>query len=326
MKLIRGSFPGFESKVSVVCRVTRMAALLQQSFPFSFRITAGAILLAMLAALPCRADGFGGSSDDSPPSASALENYFSNWFARVSKTQAEQPDWITPVATVTPRLEQELRYDQSWEHLPGGDTLKSFGGGKGLELIPADRIELILGIPAWQSEDTSPSKQGWTDESFLLKYRLLSANEEEGNYILTAFLGLAVPTGSADFTTHHYVVTPTIAFGKGWGNFDCQGTFGVSVPDDGSAPDGAGTPLVLNTAFQYCVMKNLWPEVEVNYTHWPNGKHDGLDQAFITPGLVIGKISIADRLGLTIGAGYQIAVTDHPLYRQNFILSLRVPF
>ncbi|HUA39763.1 MAG TPA: transporter [Candidatus Sulfopaludibacter sp.] len=283
-------------------------------------------VLALVSILPCPADDLDGIRQPEPSSTSPVENYFSDWFARVSKTQAEQPHWITPVATVTPRLEEELRYDQSWETVPGGDTLKSFGGGKGLELIPAEHVELIFGVPAWQSEDTSPHKRGWTDESFLLKYRLLSANEEEGNYILTAFLGLSVPTGSADFTTHHYAVTPTVAFGKGWGDFDFQTTFGVSVPDDGSAPAGAGTPLLLNTAFQYRVMKNLWPEFEVNYTHWPNGKHDGLDQAFLTPGLVVGKIPIAGRVGLTFGAGYQIAVTDHPLYRHNFILTMRIPF
>ena len=283
-------------------------------------------VLAWMGVLSCRAgelDGF--RRGDSPP-ASPVEDYFNDWFARVSRTQAEQPHWITPLMTVTPRLEEELRYDQSWETVPGGDTLKSFGGGKGLELIPAEPIELIFGVPAWQSEDTSPRKQGWTDENFLLKYRLLSANEAEGNYILTAFLGLSVPTGSADFTTHHYVVTPTIAFGKGWGDFDFQTTFGVSVPDDGSAPAGAGTPLLLNTAFQYRVMKNLWPELEVNYIHWPNGKHNGLDQAFITPGLVVGKIPIAGRVGVTFGAGYQVAVTDHPLYRHNFVLTMRIPF
>lgn len=266
-----------------------------------------------------------GSSSDIL-SACPLENYASDWFARVSKIQSEQPHWITPVATVTPRLEEELRYDQAWENLPGGETLTSYGGGKGLEIIPAENIELIFGVPAWQSENASPGKQGWTDESFLLKYRLLSANEENGNYILTAFLGLSVPTGSKDFTADHYVATPTIAFGKGWGNFDFQGTGGVSLPDNGSAPAGAGTPLLLNLAFQYRLAKIFWPEVEVNYTHWPNGKHDGLDQAFITPGLIIGRLPIAGRLGLTFGAGFQIAVTDHPLYRHNFILTARLPF
>jgi hypothetical protein len=33
----------------------------------------------------------------------------------VSKTQAEQPHWITPVNTTTPRLEQEFRYDIQWQ-------------------------------------------------------------------------------------------------------------------------------------------------------------------------------------------------------------------
>jgi hypothetical protein len=268
------------------------------------------------------------SSQSSSPIATPTDGYFGGWFTRVSKIQSEQPHWITPMVTVTPRLEEELRYDQMWENMPGGKSLTSYGGGKGLEIIPAENIELIFGIPAWQNERTSPTKQihGWADESFLLKYRLLSANEEQGNYILTAFLGLAVPTGSEDFTTHHYVVTPTLAFGKGWGDFDFQSTLGVSLPDNGSAPAGNGTPILWNTAFQYRVMKNLWPEVEVNYTHWPNGKHSGLDQAFITPGLVVGRIPIAGRLGLTFGAGYQIAATDHPLYRHNFILSVRLPF
>jgi hypothetical protein len=29
--------------------------------------------------------------------------------------------------------------------------------------------------------------------------------------------GLSVPNGSGVFTTHHFIYTPTIAFGKGWG-------------------------------------------------------------------------------------------------------------
>ncbi|MGH9782363.1 MAG: hypothetical protein ACRD33_11165, partial [Candidatus Acidiferrales bacterium] len=39
----------------------------------------------------------------------------SGWLARASATQAEQPHWITLLATVTPRLEQEIRYDNFWE-------------------------------------------------------------------------------------------------------------------------------------------------------------------------------------------------------------------
>src|SRR6185437_7074687 len=120
----------------------------------------------------------------------------------------------------------EYRYDQFRERLPGGHTLDNYGGGKGVEIIPADRVELIIGIPAWETENTSPQRKGWSDESFLLKYRLLSANEENGNYIVTAFMGLSVPTGSHEFSSHHYGFTPTIAAGKGWGHFNFQSTLG----------------------------------------------------------------------------------------------------
>lgn len=265
-----------------------------------------------------------------PRFVSTAEDFFDGWFDRVSKIQAEQPHWVTPLVTVTPRLEQELRYDQSWESLPGGKTLANYGSGKGLEIIPVDPVELIVGVPPWETENTKPRKQGWADEAFLLKYRLSSANEQEGNYILTAFLGLSVPWGGENYTADHYVFTPTIAFGKGWGDFDFQSTLGVAVPDNGDSKYGAGTPVLFNTAFQYRLLKILWPEVEFNCTEWPSGKHEGIndqgDQVVVTPGLLIGRIPIAHRLAMTIGAGYQIAVTDHPLYHNNFILSVRLPF
>ena len=257
---------------------------------------------------------------------SPMGDYFQNWFDRVSATQAEQPHWATPVATVTPRLEEELRYDQFRESLPGGHRLDNFDGGKGLELIPAERVELIIGIPAYETENTSPRKDGWTDEALLVKYRLLAANEENGNYILTAFMGLSVPSGSDDFSSHHFGFTPTLAAGKGWGRFDLQTTLGVSIADNGATREGAGTPILSNTALQYHVDKYFWPEVEANYTYWPNGEHEYKNQLFITPGLVLGRFPIWKRVGITVGVGYQVAVTDEPLIRNNFILSARIPF
>jgi hypothetical protein len=259
-------------------------------------------------------------------SSSPLVDYFKNWFERASKTQAEQPHWVTPLATVTPRLEQELRYDQLWQALPGGHSLDNYGGGKGLELIPAEPLELIIGIPAWETENTSPRKEGWADQTFLVKYRILSANEDNGDYILTAFMGLSVPNGSAKYTSGHYAFTPTVAYGEGWGRFDFQSTLSVSIPDNGGERSGAGTPILFNTAFQYHVDRFLWPELEANYTYWPNGKHEGLNQLFLTPGLLLGRFPIFDRVGVTIGVGCQIAVTDSPLMHRNIILSARIPF
>ena len=34
------------------------------------------------------------------------EGYWRNWFKRTEKTRAEQPHWLTPLATTTPRLEE----------------------------------------------------------------------------------------------------------------------------------------------------------------------------------------------------------------------------
>jgi hypothetical protein len=58
----------------------------------------------------------------SSTSASAQDGFFADWFNMVSKTQAEQPHWITPLATTTPRLEQEFRYDIQWQTHNSGVT------------------------------------------------------------------------------------------------------------------------------------------------------------------------------------------------------------
>ncbi|MGD1020758.1 MAG: hypothetical protein ABSA12_15705 [Verrucomicrobiia bacterium] len=281
-----------------------------------------AILLAV--ALP-RGAAAQDATNQTPSPSSPDEGYFGNWFARVNKIQSEQPHWITPLVTVTPRLEEEVRYDQFWETTDSGHHLTSFGGGKGLELIPIQNVEVILGVPAYQTRNTAGT-DGFADDSFLLKYRLASANEENGNYIVTAFLGLQAPTGSEQNTKRYYMVTPTIAFGKGWGDFDFQSTFGVTIPSDGTLPTGPGTPLALNTALQYRIIKVLWPEFEVNYTYWPDGEHDGKNQVFLTPGFIIGRLPIWERVGLTIGLGYQVAVTHYPTYNHNVVLSARLPF
>src|SRR5215469_14108979 len=75
------------------------------------------------------------------------EGFVTEWQHRASETQAEQPHWVTPLVTVTPRLEQEIRYDLAWREQPDGSNFINYGGSKGLELIPTARTELIVGIP-----------------------------------------------------------------------------------------------------------------------------------------------------------------------------------
>lgn len=284
---------------------------------------AAAGLFAVLAAMSCRA-GYTEMTDSGNP----VLGYFDNWFPRVSQIQAEQPHWITPLVTVTPRLEEEYRYDQSWQTLHSAHypDVNNYGGSKGLELIPFDPVEVIIGVPGYVAEQDHPSKYGWADETFLVKYRILSGNEKNGDYILTAFMGLSVPSGSDSLSSHHYDFTPTIAGGKGWGPFEVQSTVSFSAPDNGFVHTGAGNSLAWNTALQYHIGKIFWPELEGNYTWWPSGEHEGLNQLLLTPGLVIGRIPIAGRTGLTFGLGCQFPVTSHATIHRNVILSCRIPF
>ncbi|HVA17771.1 MAG TPA: hypothetical protein VMV59_08685 [Candidatus Dormibacteraeota bacterium] len=268
--------------------------------------------MAGVCGTPCQAQNTSQPRDD-------------GWQARVSRTQAEQPGWITPLATTTPRLEQEIRYDNFWEDgLSGGAALTNYDGGKGLELIPARRIEIILGVPPYITHHNSNARAGIGDTSFSLKYRVLSENESHGNYILTAFLGVTAATATNGNGTGHGSVAPTIAFGKGWGDFDFQSTWGTAIPM--GAAGRIGTPILANNAFQYRVFRRFWPEMEVNSTWWSNGTKSGKKQVFLTPGIVYGKLPIHNRIGLTLGVGFQIAATHFHTFNHNVILSVRMPF
>jgi hypothetical protein len=254
----------------------------------------------------------------------AQDGYFSDWFQRVDKTQKEQPHWITPLATTTPRLEEELRYDQLWQVNAKGITSDNYDGGKGLELIPFEKVEVIVNAPPVIDHNNPADKNGPGDIAFLIKYRLLSANEESSNYILTAFLGWSLPTGTYGNGALHAVITPTIAYGKGFGHFDTQGTFGIGLPV--ADTNLVGRTYAWNNAFQYRIFRKFWPEVELNSTFFQDGKNDGKKQNFVTPGLIIGRLHLWNRVGFTIGGGYQIATTHFHTNNHNAILSIRFPF
>jgi len=254
----------------------------------------------------------------------AQDGYLANWFPRVDKTKDEQPHWVTPLATTPPRLEEEYRYDQFWQNNARGVTTDNFDGGKGLELIPFEKVEVIFNQPPYIEHNDPKVRDGFGDVAFLVKYRLFSANEEHGNYILTAFLGWSLPTGDHKNGALHAVITPTIAYGKGFGNFDLQGTFGIGLPV--ADTNLVGRTYAWNNTFQYRVFRKLWPEVELNSTFFQQGKNDGQKQNFVTPGLVMGRFRLWGRVGFTIGGGYQIATTRFHTNNHNAILSIRFPF
>ena len=58
-------------------------------------------------------------------------SFIARYQARVSATQAEQPHWITPLVTVTARLEQEFRPDFVRQINPKLTETWNFGNSKG---------------------------------------------------------------------------------------------------------------------------------------------------------------------------------------------------
>ena len=250
-------------------------------------------------------------------------SFWENRIETASRADAEQPGFIAPLFTVTPRLLEQLRFD-ALDQRKGGFSTVNYGSGKGLELIPTDRTEISVSSLPYLTHDKPGVQDGIGDMSFLLKYRIVSGNAEAGNYIVTAFLSTSVPTGTYTNGATSALITPTLAAGKGWGNFDFQTTFGAAIPT--SHMDKLGTPLAHNIAFQYRTFKKLWPEVEVNSTFWTNGKLAGDKQVFISPGLVVGKLHLWRRLGMTVGGGVQIPVTHYHAQDHNYLASVRFPF
>ncbi len=264
---------------------------------------------------------------------SDAHGYFARWFDRVRAAQASQPHWITPVATVTPRLEQEIRFDAGFQQLGNGTYIDNWGMGKGLELIPTETNEILINIPPYQDRTRKKPAEGFGDDPILvIKQRFSSANDQNGNYIVTGFLGLQAPTGITAFTNHAYVVTPTLAGGKGWGDFDIQATLGVALPL--SHQSDIGVSEIGNAAFQYHASEALWPELELNATHWNSGPRAGKTQVFLTPGLILGRFPISGRAKLIVGAAYQVAVSPKvtatpvltPTYSHQLIVTTRLTF
>ncbi len=174
---------------------------------------------------------------------------------------------------------------------------------------------------------------GFADWNFLtIKQRLISANEENGNYILTAFLGFQAPTGVPAFTNKAWIATPTIAAGVGWGDFDVQGT--VSVPVPTTNEHAIGTAIVSSLTLQYHITPYFWPEFAFNDTQWISGVRAGKNQLFLSPGIVFGRFPLFGRLKAVFGVSYQFAVSPEftktpvltPVYNRAWLLTMRMPF
>jgi hypothetical protein len=238
--------------------------------------------------------------------------------------QATQPDWLSPLATTSGRLKNEFRYDVWDQPFAGGNRTYELGGNKGLEFITSPRTEVLVGVPIYTLHSPNGPRGGFGDLPLMLKVRIASAEQHRGNYLLTFILAATAPTGSHRYGAGNAVLSPTLAFGKGWGRFDAQSTFGANLPAGDTAK--LGRQLQWNTALQCLALWKLWPELEVNSTFYETGKYAGDKAVFLTPGVGFGRVHLGSDLRFSSAVGVQIATTRFHTYNHRWMYSLRLSF
>jgi len=250
--------------------------------------------------------------------------------------QDGQPHWATPVATSTPKIDQAMRSEFTRQTNTAGYRTWNLGNSKGLEPIPAPRTELIFGVPPFFEHAQPGVKNGFGDVWFQGKYRLAAANEQHGNYALTAVVYATVPTGKDANGSCCAVVTPALAAGKGWGRWAWMSLVSGTLPVTNAR--GLGHTIAWNNVAEYRIgakgfARMLVPEFEINSNFYRGGANDGKIAMFATPGIVVGRIPLSrdasggpGRMALTVAAGEQIALTRFHPYNHGLILSLRMPF
>jgi hypothetical protein len=236
------------------------------------------------------------------------------FFDSAELARSTQPDWISPLVTTTGLLEQRFRFDIAEQHSGNGNDTTVVDGGRGLDLLISQTNEIQIGLPPYESRTSVNSARvtGFADWPFIrLEQRIASAPDADGDYVLTTWIQFQAPIGVAHLTTRAWTIVPTIAFGKGWGDLVVQGTISAVLPASRTAT--FGEQVQSNIAVQYHVLTLLWPEVEANWTWYNGGLRNGLNQLYLTTGVVVGRFRVNDRVRLNVGVGYQFAVA--PAYR-----------
>ena len=258
----------------------------------------------------------------------AQDNFFSKWEQRASSTQAKQPAWSVPLIAPYPMLIQVFRADFTRQITPALTDTWNYGASRGLNLIPGFNSEFDVYYPPY-IQHNSKAKDGFGDVGFLGKYRILSGNEKNGNYMISAQLTATIPTGSYSNGSTDASVSPTLLAGKGFGNFDVISSVGGTLPTGDTVK--LGRSVAWNTTVQYRIHKFIWPEIESNATYFFGGKNDGKMQNFLTPGVTFSKFKFhpqdaKSRAAIAFGAGEQIATSGFHTYNHNLVFTGRLLF
>ena len=259
----------------------------------------------------------------------AQGNFFARYEARTTAIQARQPSWSVPLVAPYPMLIQVFRADFTRQITPALTSTWNYGASRGLNLVPGFNSEFDFYYPDYFQHNTRTVKDGFGDVGFLYKYRFLSKNEKQGNYMLSAQMTATLPTGSHSNGSADSSFSPSVLGGKGFGKLDVISSLGGTLPTSETLK--LGRSIAFNTTAQYHLGKYVWPELESNLTHYSGGKNDGKTQNFLTPGITFSKFKFAprdptSRLGFACGAGMQIATSRFHTYNHSLVLTSRLIF
>jgi hypothetical protein len=226
-------------------------------------------------------------------------------------------------------LIQVFRADFTRQITPALTSTWNYGAGRGLNLIPGFNSEVDVYYAPYIQHNTPKAIDGFGDVGFLYKYRILSKNEKDGNYMLSAQLTATIPTGSHSNGSPDSSISPTLLSGKGFGKFNVISCLGGTLPTEET--NKVGRSVAWNTTAQYHISKYVWPELESNATWFFAGKNNGKKQNFVTPGIVFSKFKLrpgdeTSRIGVAFGAGMQIATSQFHTYNHELAFTTRFVF
>ena len=258
--------------------------------------------------------------------AGAQQSFKERFSAHNAAMTALQPSWPTPVVEAEPRLTQYYRFAFTNQYTPARTQTVNYGNGRGGGIVAFNRLELDFYPPGYIQHNSS-AIDGFGDAAALVKFRIISANAEHGNYILTALLGhtfASSPHNGALTDTW----TPTLAGGIGFRHhYDVETSLGGTLPTGRIGVQGRS--VAWNTLIHDHVTAHWWLELENNATFFFNGPHDGEAQNFITPATyyVIKKSDWEPTHPyFVLAEGMQIATSGFHTYNHNLISEMRILF
>lgn len=237
-----------------------------------------------------------------------------------------QPAMIAPLMTADPRLTQYARLSVSHENTSSGAETVNYGNCRGAGVVVAKRFEFDWMPPTYiQHNSTAPDGVG--DTSVQAKYRIVSGNRENGNYVVSAAVSRTFATGSHKNGALTGSFTPAVSAGKTFGRFDVISALNGTLPTGKVAQQGRA--MGWNTAAQFHATRVLWLELEDNATFYRGGSRDGQTQNFVLPGVLCvlrKKEWQAQHPYFIVGGGMQIATSGFHAYNHNLITEMRVLF